>query len=155
MKNMQRRGSIYILVLGVTTLVLTIGVGATLAARETLVIQKEMGSLIGADAAARSGLELALATLNQSPTTLTSLQERELAFPTAFGDYVVSIAVDNPDNPGTIGIATNYERLLVIALAERGEIRQYRSMIFEQVLNPQAGEPRYRMIPGSYRMMFE
>ncbi len=153
MRHTQRRGSIYIFVLGITTLVMTIGVGAAMSSRILLERQRTSGRIMEADAAVRSGLELALATLNNSPNAILSLTRLELAKPTAFGDYQVSIAVNDPDDD-TIGDDA-VERIRVIALAERGDLRQYRSMIFEPTINPAAGQPAYRMIPGSYRIEFE
>ncbi len=149
----SRRGSMYILVLGMTTLVMTISVGTALVTRSDLESQKDTGKLLGADAAARSALELALATINNSPTQITSLTERQLELPTSIGGFVVAIAVTDPDD----GIMRNgaNERLKLIALAEQGDIRQYRSIILEPVISSDAGSAKYRVIPGTYQIEIE
>jgi hypothetical protein len=153
MPRHNRRGSVYILVLGVTTLVMTISVGAALMTRSELQSQKDTGELLGADAAARSGLELTLATLNNAPTQIASLTERQLNLPTSIGGFVVAIAVTDPDD-GIMGNATN-ERLKLIAMAERGDIRQYRSIIVEPVIDSAAKSVKYQIIPGTYQIEIE
>ena len=154
MNQNTRRGSVYILVLGVTTLVMTIGVGAALASRSALDRQGEAEALLQADAAARSALELALASLNSNPTRITGLTAGTLSIPTIIGGFVVAVAVEEGDG-GTLGAHSDYDRLRITVLAERNEIRQYRSIIVEPAINPKAGEPLYRMIPGSYRIVVE
>ncbi len=148
-----RRGSMYILVLGMTTLVMTISVGTALVTRSDLESQKDTGKLLGADAAARSALELALATLNNAPAQITSLTELQLELPTLIGGFVVAIAVTDPDD-GIMNNATN-ERIKLIALAEQGDIRQYRSIIVEPVIDLSAGSAKYRVIPGTYQIEIE
>jgi hypothetical protein len=148
----SRRGTIYIMVLGVSMLVLTIGVGAALAAREGVARQDQNRILLGADAAARSTLELALSIMNNAPSAVAGWTRQEFLVPTQLGDYAVAFAVLDPDGRDR-GASLN--RLKVVALAQGDGVRQYRSMIVEPTLNPGAGEAAYRVIPGSYRIEVE
>ena len=149
----RRRGSVYILVLGITTLVATIGIGAALTSRTALERQNEAGTLLEADAAARSAIELALATLNNAPSKITSLPANELGLPTTIAGYVVAVSISDPDE-GTVG-NDPYERLSLVAMAERGSVRQYRSIIIEPTIGAVAGQPLYHIMPGTYQIRIE
>jgi len=147
-----RRGTIYVMVLGISTLVLTIGVGATFAARENLVRQDRNDMLLGADAAARSALELAFALMNNYPANMPSIPRDEFVVATEYGSYAIAFAISDPDGKDR-GASLN--RLKVIALAQGDGVRQYRSMIVEPTFKPATGEAAFRVIPGSYRIEIE
>lgn len=149
----SRRGSVYVLVLGVTTLVMTIGVGAALCARASLEDQRTAEDMLAADAAARSGLELTLATLNALPSSLPSATRDTLTLPTTLGEFTISVAISDPDGVSPLGVAG--QRTKLIALAQRGTTRQLRSIIIEPVVDREGGEPYFTMIPGSYRIEVE
>lgn len=147
-----RRGTIYIMVLGISMLVLTIGVGATFAAREGFERQEQTDLLLGADSAARSALEMAFALMNNYPANVSSIPQGEFVIPTEYGSYAIAFALIEPDGKNR-GASLN--RIKVIAMAQADGVKQYRSMIVEPTFSPGAGEPAYHVIPGSYRIEIE
>lgn len=148
----SRRGTIYIMVLGVSALVLTIGVGAAYASRENLERRKNSENLLAADAAACSALELAFAFLNRYPSARASMSDEQFLLPTEYGDFAIDFAVLEPDGKDR---GDSLNRIKIIALAQGDGVKQYRSMIIEPTFSPRSGEAAFRVIPGTHRIEIE
>lgn len=103
--NTRPRGGVYVAVLGMSMLVLVLGLGGLASARAISRTRADAGDLSGARWAASSGVELARYAIERDPTWRSVRSNGDWFSDVAVGSATVSVSVNNPN--GAMGRLPN------------------------------------------------
>jgi hypothetical protein len=141
---------VYLLVVGVSMMVVTIGVGSALAARADLARQSLAVEVARAEWAANGALELAVSGVVEGSINPRILNHMQWIRPTTIGGVVTGVMMVDPDD----GVLSDdvWERVQVVSRAEIGGAAQYRSVILEPRKAGSSDTTEWRVVPRSYRV---
>ncbi|MBX3324026.1 MAG: hypothetical protein KF757_13675 [Phycisphaeraceae bacterium] len=146
----SRRGSVYLLVLGVSMMVVTIGVGSALAARAQLERQSIAADVARADTGAVSALERVIGLIVEGKVDPRSMGAGVWVPETNLRGVMISVSYRDPDDGNLTDDA--WDRVKITSRARLNSVTQYRSIMIEPLPNASGGVRGWKRIPGSYRV---
>ncbi len=111
----SRRGSVYILVLGASTMIAVVGIGAIALARSSVRATVASSDWSEAGIAAQGGIEYVVAVMNSSPTWRTDLKNNKVYGPFAVGRAKVALTLIDEVDGDLSDDATENVRVYAVA----------------------------------------
>lgn len=147
----SRRGSVYVLVLGVSMLVVTIGAGAALGARADLERRSVAADLAQAESAAGGVISVVIQAMNEREIDVRTVEENRWILKSSRGRLEIEVRFSDPDD-GSLSNDAN-GRVRIESRAVVGRVSQYRSLIVQPRLETGDIRPsKWGVVPGTYRI---